>query len=278
MRRSFFLIAQIGLVLMTTHTNAFAEPLIVAHRGASQDAPENTLPAFELAWKQGADAIEGDFHLTKDGEIICLHDADTKRVAGTKLIAKDTLLADLRKLDVGSWKGPQFAGIHPPTFKEVVATIPAGKKFYVEIKCGPEIVPKLTAELKVSGLTDQQIVIISFNADVIAAMKKTNPQYNAYWLVSFKENGENGLRPATDDVLDTLKTTHANGLSSGYKLVTADLIDAIHKANYEYHVWTVDDPAIAKQFRKWGAGSITTNAPALIRKELGHDVTVGNVP
>ena len=66
------------------------EPLIVAHRGASRDAPSNTIPAFQLAWKQGADAIEGDFHLSKDGEIVCFHDADTKRVAGTQLVVRQS--------------------------------------------------------------------------------------------------------------------------------------------------------------------------------------------
>lgn len=74
-----------------------AEPFIVAHRGASHDAPENTLAAFELAWEQGADAIEGDFHLTQDGHIVCLHDKDTKRTAGKKLVVGKSSLEELRK-------------------------------------------------------------------------------------------------------------------------------------------------------------------------------------
>ena len=71
------LLASLTLAAGSLHA---AEPFLVAHRGASHDAPENTLPAFELAWKQGADAIEGDFHLTSDGKIVCIHDFDTKRV------------------------------------------------------------------------------------------------------------------------------------------------------------------------------------------------------
>ena len=81
-------ILTLAAALMAVSSLHAAEPFLVAHRGASHDAPENTLPAFELAWKQGADAIEGDFHLTKDGKIVCLHDYDTKRVSGTKLVAK----------------------------------------------------------------------------------------------------------------------------------------------------------------------------------------------
>ena len=67
-----------------------AEPLIVAHRGASFDAPENTLPAFELAWKRGADAVEGDFLLSKDGHIVCVHDKKTKKVADQNLAIRAT--------------------------------------------------------------------------------------------------------------------------------------------------------------------------------------------
>jgi glycerophosphoryl diester phosphodiesterase len=93
-----------ALALLTT--SAFAEPFIVAHRGASADAPENTLPAFELAWKQGADAIEGDFHLTRDGKIVCIHDYDTQRVSGSKRVVKDSTLDELRALDAGAWFWP----------------------------------------------------------------------------------------------------------------------------------------------------------------------------
>ena len=79
--------------------------MIVAHRGASSDAPENTLPAFRRAWELGADAIEGDFRLTKDGRIVCIHDKDTKRVADAKLVVSDATLAQLRTLDVGGAHG-----------------------------------------------------------------------------------------------------------------------------------------------------------------------------
>ena len=76
--------------------------MIVAHRGASRDAPENTIPAFKLAWEQGADAIEGDFHLTKDGNIVCIHDGNTENVSNTNLVVRESTLAELRKLDVGA--------------------------------------------------------------------------------------------------------------------------------------------------------------------------------
>lgn len=82
--------------------------LIVAHRGASYDAPENTLAAFRLAFEKDADGIEGDFYLTSDNRIVCIHDSDTERVAGKKLIVAKSTLAELKQLDVGSWKDKKW--------------------------------------------------------------------------------------------------------------------------------------------------------------------------
>ena len=83
--------------------------VIVAHRGASFDAPENTLAAFRLAWQQGADAIEGDFYLSKDNQIVCIHDADTKRTAVVSRQVAESTLAELRELDVGRSSWPSFS-------------------------------------------------------------------------------------------------------------------------------------------------------------------------
>jgi len=246
---------------------AQAEPLIVAHRGASHDAPENTLPAFQLAWKQGADAIEGDFHLTKDGKIICIHDYDTKRVAGKKLIVKDSTLEQLRAMDAGQWFKAEFKGIRLPTFAEVAATVPEGRKFYVEVKCGPEIVPALLRDIIASGLDASQIVVISFNAPVIRELKKQAPGFKACWLSSFEKKSP--LDPATDEVIATLRDIKADGFSSKADArMDAAYTAAIRNAGFEYHCWTVDDPALGKRFLQLGAQSITTNRPAFMKSEL----------
>jgi len=146
--------------------------MIVAHRGASKDAPENTLPAFKLAWKQGADAIEGDFHLTKDGHIVCIHDNNTKKVAGINLVVRNVTLADLRKLDVGVRHSKAFQGTIIPTIAEVFATIPEQKTIYIEIKCGAEIIPALLQEIEKSDLKKEQVVVISFDKKVIQELKQ----------------------------------------------------------------------------------------------------------
>jgi glycerophosphoryl diester phosphodiesterase len=241
--------------------------VLVAHRGASHDAPENTLPAFRLAWEQGADAIEGDFHLTSDRKIVCIHDKDTARVNGKKLVVARSTFAELRELDAGSWFDPRFAGTRLPTFAEVAATVPPGKRFFIEIKCGPEIVPVLLPELKASGLGDEQIVVISFQAPVIAELKKQSPATKAYWLSSFEKDPP--LSPSAEKVIAVCKDCRADGFSSkADPRVDEAFTRAIRTAGLEYHCWTVDDPAVARRFLDLGAGTITTNRPAFLRQAL----------
>lgn len=256
--------------LMAASAMHAAEPFLVAHRGASHDAPENTLPAFELAWKQGADAIEGDFHLTRDGKIVCLHDYDTRRVSGTKRVVKDSTLAELQSLDAGAWFKPEFKGTKLPTLREVAATVPAGKKIYVEVKCGPEIVPAMLEDLAAAGLKDEQIVVISFQAPVIAEVKKARPAYKACWLSSFAK--ESPLDPGKDEVLATLREIKADGFSSkADERLDQGFVKAIRDAGFEYHCWTVDDVATARRFLDLGALSVTTNRPGFLRKGLAVD-------
>lgn len=244
------------------------EPLIVAHRGASHDAPENTMPAFLLAWERGADAIEGDFYLTSDGKIVCCHDTSTKRYANRDLVVKESTLAELQSLDVGKWKAEQYTGTQMPTLPDVLACVPDGKRVYVEVKCGPEIVPTLIHDFAASGLADKQIIVIAFNADVIAAVKQAAPQYKAYWLSSFKEQENGTMTPTIKTVLRTLKAIKADGFSSSKDGVTDTLIEQVEELGYEYHVWTVDDAPTANRFRQWGANSITTNRPKFVRDAL----------
>jgi glycerophosphoryl diester phosphodiesterase len=240
------------------------EPLIVAHRGASRDAPENTIPAFQLAWEQGADAIEGDFHLSKDGEIVCFHDADTKRVAGTQLVVRQSTLAELKQLDVGATHGVAFNGTRIPTIAEVFATIPQGKKIFIEVKCGAEIIPTLLNEIDQSGLTQEQIVVISFNKQVIQQLKIKAPQYKASWLCSFNKQETGEITPSLATVLKTLKQIQADGLSSN-TAVPASVIEAVSQQGYEWHVWTINDLKTARRMQALGVLSITTDVPGTMK-------------
>ena len=133
---------------------------IIAHRGSSYLAPENTRAAVELAWQEGADAVEGDFRLTADGHIVAMHDATLKRTAGVDRRVVQCSLEELRTYDVGSWKGPQFAGHCVPTLAELLATVPAGKRFFVEVKSDREIIEPLCRIVENCGLYPEQIVPI----------------------------------------------------------------------------------------------------------------------
>ena len=254
------------LLFILVNSNLASEPLIVAHRGASFDAPENTLPAFELAWKLGADAVEGDFLLSKDGKVVCFHDKNTKRLTGKKLDISKSSFADLQKLDVGEWKDEKFRGTRMPLISDVFATLPEGKKIFVEVKCGPEIVETLINEIEKSGLKDDQVVLICFNHNVIKQFKKARPQHKAYWLCNIrKKKGE--WAPSLASILSTLYNCNADGLDSSFD-TPEKYTNAVINEGYEWHAWTVNDPKVAKELVYRSISSITTDRPKLIADNL----------
>jgi glycerophosphoryl diester phosphodiesterase len=262
------------LLTLTVGVTSVAEAqFIVAHRGASYDAPENTLAAFRLAWERNADAIEGDFYLTADQQIICIHDKSTKRTGANQpeLSVAEATLAELRTVDVGSWKNARFADERIPTLEEVLATVPDGKQIFVEIKCGPEILPVLSKQLAASKLKPEQITLICFSDAVVTEARKTIPQYRVNWLTGYRQKTETSpWSPSIDDVLQTLTRTKATGLGSqgNLKVIDARFVDKIRQAGFGFHVWTVNDPKAARTFRSLGAESITTDRPAFIREAL----------
>lgn len=244
--------------------------MIVAHRGASFVAPENTLASFQEAWQQDADVVEGDFYLTKDGAIVCIHDKNTERTSGgtAKLKIEDSTLEELRAIDVGTWKAPKYAGQKIPTLEEVLATIPENGKIFIEIKSGPEIVEPLQAALKKANLKDEQVIFICFNEEVVSQCREKMPQHKASWLTSYKQNKLSGKwSPSLESVVKTLKKTGATGLGTQANdtVVTPEFVKAIRDAGIECHVWTVNDPQQAQRYAELGFDSITTDKPAEIR-------------
>jgi glycerophosphoryl diester phosphodiesterase len=246
--------------------------MIVAHRGASFDAPENTLAAFQLAWEQNADGVEGDFYLTKDNQIVCIHDKDTLRTGGRKLVVADSTLEDLRLLEYGSWKDEKFRGEPIPTFADVMKIIPPGKRFVIELKTGPEIVPFLKEQLDLFKPNSKDLLIIAFNQETVAACKETFPNITAHWLTGYKQDKKTGLwSPTLIEVVNGMKKSKADGLGTqgNRGIVTEAFVEALKVHGLrEFHVWTVDLPADANYFKKLGAMGITTNRPAFIRENL----------
>ena len=233
--------------------------MIIAHRGISFDLPENSLPAFNASWDKGVDGIEGDFHLTKDGAIVCIHDDDTQRVCNQKLIVKDSTLEELKQLNL-SHKISNNSKVKIPTLAEVLNVLPSGKKIFIEIKCGIEIIRPLIKELSQSEIHAEQAVIISFDERVIKTFKSAAPNYKAYWLYAYEPNYD------LNKILDVLNDIKADGLSSDNEN-SKTLIDRIMDAGFEYHSWTIDDIDIANKLISWRVQSITTDNPGQIQNE-----------
>lgn len=263
------------LLLTLAMAGASSGQMITGHRGASHDAPENTLAAFELAWQQGADAVEGDFYLTSDRQIVCIHDADTLRTTGIKKLVAQTTLEELRGLDAGGWKGEVFAGEKIPTFAEVLAAIPEGKRFVVELKTDPGIVPFLAEELERLQPDPASLQIIAFNADTVAACKQRLPEIEVHWLTGFKQAGGGGWSPTAAEIAHTVRRSGADGVGmKGNREVIdeAFIRDLTSQAVPEFHVWTIDSVDDASYFRELGAVGITTNRPEFIRQGLAGGV------
>lgn len=245
--------------------------LIIAHRGASYDAPENSIAAFKLAIEQKADGFEADFYLTSDGKIACFHDKDTERISGKKLVVAKTPLAKLQSLDVGNWKDPRFKGERIPTMEEVLAAVPPGKLIFIELKSNVEIVAPMAKIIEASPLAPEQIVVISFHADAIAQSKKLLPHVKALWLSGFKKQKDGKFKPDVEEVAATLTRIHADGFNCEAQPEHFDkaFIDRLAELGCdEFSIWTVDDPKVAKFYQDLGAWAITTNRPGWLREQL----------
>jgi len=236
---------------------------IIAHRGASYDAPENTLASIRLAWEQNADAVEVDVHLSRDNRVVVVHDADTKRIAGVKRLVRNLTFSELQKLDVGKWKEPKFAGERLALLEDAVATIPPGKRMLVEIKTGPEIIPHFPE-------VQSNVAPIGFDLEAIAAMKAARPDLQCYWVVGWRRDWKRGgWLPKPAHMIEQALANNLDGLDVGANgPVTAAFVKKAHSAGLGVYVWTVDSVAKARQLRDAGVNGIATNRPGWMRVNL----------
>jgi glycerophosphoryl diester phosphodiesterase len=242
---------------------------IIAHRGASFDAPENTLAAMKLAWEQKADAIELDLWISKDGELIVFHDSDTKRFEQPARKISSLTWRETQVLDVGNWKGAQFKGERIPTLESILASMPSGKKAVLEIKCGPEIVPELERVIRASGRSAKQLVVISFNFDALLASKKAFPEVPHHFLYDYKKDAKTGEFPELKPLLARAKAAKFDGLNLNFRWpITKEFVSEVKGAGLQMLVWTVNDAAVAKQLVEAGVDAITTDRPQWLREQL----------
>jgi glycerophosphoryl diester phosphodiesterase len=258
----------ITLLLMTSIAPATE---IVAHRGYSALAPENTLAAFRLAWEKGTDACENDIYLTTDQQLVVIHDKDTKRTAGLSLDVAKSSAAQLLSLDVGSWKGAQWSGEKLPTLQQCLDTMPQGKqRFFIEIKVGPEIVPALQQVLEPMQDRAAQLAVISFNHAAAVLTKTTMPWLQVYFLASGKTKAK---QPRTDlaELIADAKLHHFDGLDLGADWPWSEaLVKQVHEAGLKLYVWTVDKPEDIRKLAQLGVDGITTNDPVTARSALAE--------
>lgn len=246
-----------------------APPEIVAHRGASAQAPENTLAAYRLAWQMGSPAAEVDVWLTKDGRVIALHDNDTERTTGVKLAPRQATFAELAVLDAGAWKKPFYTGERIPLLEDMIAAMPAGKRLFVEIKDNADIVPHVKEIIEASG-KKEQIVIIGFSFDVMRAAQQAMPDIPVKWLLGAKQDQETGEYEKIDPAnVQKAKEAGFEGLNVSWRGVTPELIAAAKAAGQELYVWTVNDPAEARRLVEMGVAGVTTDVPDVMMRELG---------
>jgi glycerophosphoryl diester phosphodiesterase len=267
---------------------------VVAHRGMGQgfvqpDAPpENTLPAFMEGWKI-ARACELDVHLTKDGQVIVIHDDTTNRTTNASWIVRDRFANELRSLDAGRWKSQTWAGTRLPLLEDVLEAMPEGCELFIELKDGPQVVPP-TAELVRQSGKASQVVLISFDIDTIAAAKQEFPENDCLLIVVFEADYNNGrwnvlydegpgFRTVTktlviDDLIALVKQYDLNGIDTSFAVPPA-LITRLHEEKLRPVVWTVDEPSIALDMVHLGVNTITTDKPGPIRDALiaaGYEV------
>lgn len=242
--------------------------IIIAHRGASFDAPENTLASIHLGWAQGADAVEIDVHFSKDGHIVVIHDDNTRKTAGVRRKVASQTLSELKALEVGSWKHARFKDEPIPTLPEAFATIPAGKKMFVEIKCGPECIEQFAADFHASGLKPRQVIPIGFSLPTMRALKQAVPELEVCWIAEFKRTLR-GWSPQAERLIEQVAGAGLDGLDvSGKGPVDADFAAKVHNAGQKLYIWTVDDPAKARELMTAGVDGITTNKPGWLRGQL----------
>jgi glycerophosphoryl diester phosphodiesterase len=242
------------LVLWTNLSRYLKErPLVqvTAHRGHSHAAPENTLSAVRKAIESGADYAEVDVQQTADGVIVLLHDRDLKRVAGDSRRLGDLSYDEVRKLDVGSWFDPAFAGEGVPTLAEVIDLARGRIKLNIELKFfGPDRrLARAVARLVREQHFESDCLVTSFEYDALQESKRENPQLRTGIIVG------KALGDVSRLEVEAL-SVRADGLSD-------KMLRAAHRRGKEVHVWTVNDARRMARLIKRGVDNIITDDPDL---------------
>jgi glycerophosphoryl diester phosphodiesterase len=227
--------------------------LVIAHRGASGHAPENTLAAFKRAVALGATFIETDLQLTRDSRFVAMHDGTVNRTTNGQGKVHDMTMAELRRLDAGSWFGSEFAGERIPTLDEILEF---SKKhdvvFYLELKPGGSWGGEhaLVGALRETGEIPRAVVI-SFDADILARLRQIEPTLMTGLL--YDGQIEEPLKKALE--------AGARQLAMRGDLVTPALLKDARKQDLQVVCWTVNHPAHIRMLMAAGVDGIMSDYP-----------------
>jgi glycerophosphoryl diester phosphodiesterase len=255
-------------------------PWLVAHRGGARLAPENTLVAFDLARDLGADAIETDVHLSKDGEVIVFHDDDTLRLCGVPGTIEARTVEEIRALDAafsfspdgGATQPLRGRGVHPPTLAETLARHP-GMRFNLEAKSSdPALAEALVRVVRDAGRMDE-VCLGSFDDAQGERLRALAPE-GCHFLptdaatcqVLFAKSGNpGGGCPAGYLVADLPLATDA-----GFRVVDAEVVAHFHRHGIAVFVWTVDREDDMRELLALGVDGIMTDRPDRLKAVLGR--------
>lgn len=241
---------------------------IIAHRGASFDAPENTMPAINLAWSQQIQKVEIDVYLTKDKHIVVVHDENTERLSGKNFNIKNEKFATLRKLDVGLWKGETWKHTQIPSLDEVLATIPTFGTLIIEIKCGLEIVPYL--KKAVEKIPSHQIEFICFDYEVISCIKANLSQHKSLWLLDLDYTLETKkeIKPLETYLKKTV-AAKLDGLNLwAGEIADKEYIEKIKQRDLLVYIWSTNSVKKANYFFDLNVDAVTTDKPKWMLQKL----------
>ena len=239
---------------------------LIAHRGSSFRAPENTLAAIRLAVEEKVDGVEFDVHKTRDGKVAVIHDDNALRTTGLNANIRDTTMDELRRLDAGHWKGKKWRRETVPELSEVLGILPEDKLAFVEIKCGQEILPALAETISGNRLG---ILFASFSLETMAVTKQLFPWRKALWNLELFKDDRGMWRPDASEMIGRTQNAGIDGLGLGFcEAVNDELVKKILEVGLELFVWTVDDIRSARAMRSLNVNYLATNRPGWLRERL----------
>lgn len=240
--------------------------IIIAHRGESFEAPENTLSSINLAWQKNDDAVEIDIRMTKDDKIIVIHDNNTFRTGRKFMNVSSCSYDELLKVDVGKFKGNNWKNEKIPLLDEVINMIPKDRILFVEIKSNYKIVKPLQELINQKQIDPNQINFIGFNFKTMSLVKKKLSEFKSYWIIGKKSILE---KIHIEDIILKCKSSKLNGVDiKDGKYLNKDLIHSVKKSGLKIYTWTVDDPVRAKQLVLDGIDGITSNKAFWLGNQL----------